>query len=274
MIQEIEQSRKILYEVKELIGCHYYASRNDIEYPMASDLEEINVAIKKLQSLLNSGQCVPVSDTSKDASSGEAGNKNNNCPHHSLIDTGAGYWYCEGCGWYKKMVADTKNQNIGDSNPGKADWQALREKFFKEFTATWDYSPVMHTTYIEKPEIVFEWFKSQLEETITPDSNRGIGQAYESYINVLLDEINDLVGAASVHGWRSRNVERGEQARQEIQKLKNKGTETNLDVLAEKKLKVVFEKHYKDYYSFEFWVNNTEFGKDLLAAMKELYLNK
>jgi hypothetical protein len=72
----------------------------------------------------------------------------------------------------EKLTPLTQIKNIGDSNPGKADWQALREKFFKEFTATWDYSPVMHTTYIEKPEIVFEWFKSQLEETITPDSKR------------------------------------------------------------------------------------------------------
>jgi hypothetical protein len=58
---------------------------------------------------------------------------------------------------------------------------------------------------------------------VTPHSSVGnsIEQAYENYISVLVDEINDLIGMASIHGWKSRNVERGEQARQEIQRIKS-----------------------------------------------------
>lgn len=44
-----------------------------------------------------------------------------------------------------------------------------------------------------------------------------------------------------------------------------------LNPLAEEVLKQVFEKHYKDYYSFDYWVKNIEFGKDLIKAMIEMY---
>lgn len=49
-----------------------------------------------------------------------------------------------------------------------------------------------------------------------------VRDAYENYIAVLNDEINDLVGLAYVHGWRSRNVERGEEARKRIAELQSK----------------------------------------------------
>lgn len=44
--------------------------------------------------------------------------------------------------------------------------------------------------------------------------------AYDEYIKVLDDELNDTVGMASIHGWQSRNVLRGEQAREKIAKVK------------------------------------------------------
>jgi hypothetical protein len=47
-------------------------------------------------------------------------------------------------------------------------------------------------------------------------------QAYKEYIDVLTDEINDLIGSAYVHGFRSRNVVRGELARAKIEQLLNK----------------------------------------------------
>lgn len=49
----VEQTRKILYEAKELIDCHYISAKNYRSYPTVSDLGEIGGIIKKLQSLLN-----------------------------------------------------------------------------------------------------------------------------------------------------------------------------------------------------------------------------
>ena len=45
-------------------------------------------------------------------------------------------------------------------------------------------------------------------------------QAYDEYINVLNDELNDTIGMASIHGWQSRNVKRGEDARYKMGKAK------------------------------------------------------
>jgi hypothetical protein len=47
-------------------------------------------------------------------------------------------------------------------------------------------------------------------------------QAYKEYIDVLNDEINDLIGIAHVHGFKSRNIVRGELARKKIVDLLNK----------------------------------------------------
>lgn len=47
-----------------------------------------------------------------------------------------------------------------------------------------------------------------------------LAQAHEKYIDVLNDEINGLIGLAIAHGWKSRNVERGELCRATINALK------------------------------------------------------
>lgn len=53
--------------------------------------------------------------------------------------------------------------------------------------------------------------ESEVEELIN---------AYENYLNVLNDELNDSVSMASVHGWKSRNIDRGEEARRRISAAK------------------------------------------------------
>jgi len=44
--------------------------------------------------------------------------------------------------------------------------------------------------------------------------------AYESYIDLLVEEISDLVGLAIVHGWKSERFEAGEKARARIAQAK------------------------------------------------------
>jgi hypothetical protein len=44
--------------------------------------------------------------------------------------------------------------------------------------------------------------------------------AYEEYIKLLGEELNDLVGLASAHGWRSSRFEAGKELREKIAKLK------------------------------------------------------
>lgn len=44
--------------------------------------------------------------------------------------------------------------------------------------------------------------------------------AYDEYINLLNDEINSLIGIASVHGWKSQNVEQGKECRDRIAQFK------------------------------------------------------
>jgi len=43
----------------------------------------------------------------------------------------------------------------------------------------------------------------------------------EEYIKLLGLEIDDLVGIAYVHGWRSEHVEQGKKLREEIKALKD-----------------------------------------------------
>lgn len=49
-------------------------------------------------------------------------------------------------------------------------------------------------------------------------------KVYDQYIEVLIAEINELIGFAHAHGgqnWRSSHAERGQELRQKIAKLKN-----------------------------------------------------
>lgn len=43
---------------------------------------------------------------------------------------------------------------------------------------------------------------------------------YDEYIKLLIDEINELIGMAHVHGWRSSRVEKGKELREKIAQLK------------------------------------------------------
>ncbi len=45
---------------------------------------------------------------------------------------------------------------------------------------------------------------------------------YEEYAKLLVDELNEVVGIAAVHGWKSSRAEEGYRMRQKIQELKNK----------------------------------------------------
>lgn len=45
-------------------------------------------------------------------------------------------------------------------------------------------------------------------------------EAYDSYIDLLGKEINDLVGFAASHGWRSSRYEAGCECRENIEKQK------------------------------------------------------
>ena len=46
--------------------------------------------------------------------------------------------------------------------------------------------------------------------------------AQMSYIELLSDEINELVGLAYVHGWKSTRYELGKEMRQKIEEAKKK----------------------------------------------------
>ena len=45
-------------------------------------------------------------------------------------------------------------------------------------------------------------------------------EAYEAYITLLGEELQDLVPFSRSHGWRSSRVELGEKARERIQEAK------------------------------------------------------
>jgi len=43
----------------------------------------------------------------------------------------------------------------------------------------------------------------------------------DDYIELLGEEIDDLIGLAHVHGWKSQNVEEGIEIRKKIKKAEN-----------------------------------------------------
>jgi len=46
--------------------------------------------------------------------------------------------------------------------------------------------------------------------------------AEEKYIELLVAELNEVVGMAPIHGWQSTRVKQGQTARNEIQNIKAK----------------------------------------------------
>jgi hypothetical protein len=47
-----------------------------------------------------------------------------------------------------------------------------------------------------------------------------LAKALDNYIKLLSDEIDDLVGVAAFHGWKSTNIEEGKRLRSIIAKLR------------------------------------------------------
>jgi hypothetical protein len=64
-----------------------------------------------------------------------------------------------------------------------------------------------------------KWAIKEITPSMKAEAEKsdGIISAYENYLKVLNDEINDLISIAVIHGWKSRNIERGEQARKAIE---------------------------------------------------------
>ena len=54
------------------------------------------------------------------------------------------------------------------------------------------------------------------DKQYTAEKMREIVEAYDEYVALLSEEINGLVGLASVHGWQSLRVEAGKAARAKI----------------------------------------------------------
>jgi hypothetical protein len=53
--------------------------------------------------------------------------------------------------------------------------------------------------------------------------------AYERYIALLVDELNEVVPLAMSHGWKTSRAQSGEAARTEIQKVKDALSEPNIE---------------------------------------------
>jgi hypothetical protein len=49
----------------------------------------------------------------------------------------------------------------------------------------------------------------------------GLIKAQEEYINLLVEELNEVTGIASVHGWKSSRVDQGAALRHRISYLTN-----------------------------------------------------
>jgi hypothetical protein len=50
-------------------------------------------------------------------------------------------------------------------------------------------------------------------------TNQELVEALKEYNQLITDELNDLVGVAAVHGWKSNRVEQGEKLREKIKRL-------------------------------------------------------
>lgn len=61
-----------------------------------------------------------------------------------------------------------------------------------------------------------KWYCHQMDENIT---NRKLIKAQREYIELLGDEIDDLVGVAHIHGWKTKRLEQGEKLRNTIKEL-------------------------------------------------------
>ncbi len=59
---------------------------------------------------------------------------------------------------------------------------------------------------------------------------RVLSTKQDEYIKLLTDEINDLVGLASVHGWKSSRYEQGKSFRERIQGLREENERLKTDI--------------------------------------------
>ncbi len=62
------------------------------------------------------------------------------------------------------------------------------------------------------------YVESKLEQ-----ARKEIVDAYDEYVQLLGDELNEVVGLAAAHGWVSSRAEAGEKLRARIAKLKEWG---------------------------------------------------
>ena len=96
-----------------------------------------------------------------------------------------------------------------DKQPGKVLSIFIKEIKDEFKDQNWDYL-----------DFIAERVLRRLDESTQQPPALDLVNAYENYIQVLTDEIDDLIGSAAVHGFKSRNVKRGEEARERIEKAK------------------------------------------------------
>lgn len=116
----------------------------------------------------------------------------------------------------------THNKEQGSKLPD-AGKQITWEDIEKEFADLVPYKiggNLHQRDFNEGAAVARTFFQSKFTPLLSELSQaRELHTAYEDYIKILVDEINDLVGIASIHGWKSRNVERRNQAREEIRRV-------------------------------------------------------
>jgi hypothetical protein len=67
-------------------------------------------------------------------------------------------------------------------------------------------------------------YASHISPAVTPPAGTDreeLEKAYEDYIQLLTDELNEVVVMMSVHGWKSTRAEQGKKARELIKRLKD-----------------------------------------------------
>lgn len=77
------------------------------------------------------------------------------------------------------------------------------------------------------------WLVSRKELREENERLRVLSIKQDEYLKLLADEISDLVGLASVHGWKSIRYERGEKFRKEIACLRDESPNAGYKSLRE-----------------------------------------
>lgn len=72
-------------------------------------------------------------------------------------------------------------------------------------------------TSIKELSFMLEEYAASREKMSFPDE---LCAAYESYVELLTEELNELVGMASLHGWKTSRFEKGAELRENISRLR------------------------------------------------------